>query len=125
MAFIGNTDVSDEKLAEEGESYIDRIITNKLSATQIVRDHPYYHAYTNNCQNFVMYLLAVACPGSVTPRTIKTFTTRLITTGTAKGGTLSIASTKHQGLFTYRESIEGVFLLLFIAETFQFTDEVL
>ena len=67
VAFIGNTDVSDEKLAEEGESHIDRIITNKLSATQIVRDHPDYHAYTNNCQNFVIYLLAVACPGSVIP----------------------------------------------------------
>ena len=33
---------------------------------------PDYNAYTNNCQNFVVYLIEFACPSSCkTPKTIK------------------------------------------------------
>src|SRR6266496_396384 len=30
-------------------------------ATHIIRSHPDYNAFTNNCQNFVLYLLQYAC----------------------------------------------------------------
>ena len=40
-------------------------------AGKIIRDHPDYRFYTNNCQNFVLYLLNFACQEPVTPKTIK------------------------------------------------------
>jgi len=39
-------------------------------ATKIVQKYPDYHFYTNNCQNFVLYLHAFACPEFATPKTI-------------------------------------------------------
>jgi hypothetical protein len=40
-------------------------------AQKIVELYPDYHVYSNNCQNFVLYLLKVACPDCRLPRTIK------------------------------------------------------
>jgi hypothetical protein len=40
-------------------------------ASKITRMYPDYDGYTNNCQNFVRYLLAFACQESVTPNTIE------------------------------------------------------
>lgn len=39
-------------------------------AINIVQTHPDYQFYTNNCQNFVLYLHAFACPEFLTPKTI-------------------------------------------------------
>jgi hypothetical protein len=37
-----------------------------------VSSRPNYSAYTNSCQNFVIYLVESVCPGSVvTPKTFK------------------------------------------------------
>lgn len=55
--YVGDTYVSDEELATE--------------ASNITRTYPDYDGYTNNCQNFVRYLLAFACQESVAPNTIE------------------------------------------------------
>jgi hypothetical protein len=57
IQYVGDTYVSDGELATE--------------ASKITRMHPDYDGYTNNCQNFVRYLLAFACQESVTPNTIE------------------------------------------------------
>jgi len=54
MVFIGETKVSDVTLCEEVDNCV---------ACRITREHPDYDAYTTNCQNFVVCLLKVACPG--------------------------------------------------------------
>jgi len=56
---VGETDVSDEEL--------------RAQASTITRKYPDYDGYTNNCQNFVQYLLAFACPSSTLlgPKTIR------------------------------------------------------
>jgi hypothetical protein len=41
-------------------------------AFEIVSSRPNYSAYTNSCQNFVIYLVEYVCPGLVvTPKTFK------------------------------------------------------
>jgi len=40
-------------------------------AERIIRLHPEYHPYSNNCQNFVRYLLEFACPECDAPKTIQ------------------------------------------------------
>lgn len=57
IRYVGDTYVSDGELATE--------------ASKITRMYPDYDGYTNNCQNFVRYLLAFACQESVTPNTIE------------------------------------------------------
>jgi len=44
-----------------------------LVAYIITQQHPNHDGYTNNCQNFVQYLLNYACPGSFAPKTIQEF----------------------------------------------------
>jgi hypothetical protein len=57
IQYVGDTDVSDGELATE--------------ASNITRMYPDYDGYTNNCQNFVRYLLAFACQDHVAPNTIE------------------------------------------------------
>jgi len=57
IAWVGKTSVQDSTLEKE--------------AQKIVELYPDYNAYSNNCQNFVLYLLKVACPDCDLPRTIK------------------------------------------------------
>jgi hypothetical protein len=73
-------------------------------ASKITRTHPDYNGYTNNCQNFVRYLLAFACQESVTPNTIelavKSLWTDLTSNVCAAYGSirrLSIGSAHHGG----------------------------
>src|SRR5277367_1481381 len=50
----------------------------KCQADEIVKLHPNYSAFTNSCQNFVLYLLEFACPDSdiTNPKTfVKALTT--------------------------------------------------
>jgi len=57
IRYVGDTYVSDRELATE--------------ASKITRMHPDYDGYTNNCQNFVRYLLAFVCQECATPNTIE------------------------------------------------------
>lgn len=40
-------------------------------AHRITKSKPNYDGYSNNCQNFVHYLLTFACPGCMKPKTIQ------------------------------------------------------
>jgi len=48
-------------------------------ANKITELYPCYHGYTNNCQNFVRYLLHFACPGRDVPKTIQGTVTEVLT----------------------------------------------
>lgn len=54
---VGETTQSDRKLSQQ--------------ACKITRKYPDYDGLTNNCQNYVLYLLEFACPGCVAPQTFQ------------------------------------------------------
>jgi hypothetical protein len=41
-----------------------------MIASAITQTHPDYYAFTNNCQNFVLYLLTFACKDYMAPKSI-------------------------------------------------------
>ena len=43
----------------------------EILASEITKQYPNYDGYTNNCQNFVRYLLNYACPDCNAPATIQ------------------------------------------------------
>jgi hypothetical protein len=76
IAYVGVTDLSDEVLEDHGKT------TGKSTnvvAHNITRLHPKYNGLKNNCQNFIHYLLAYACPGQYFPRTIQNVVDKALT----------------------------------------------
>lgn len=72
ITYVGVTRRSDSSLAYQGRFYHYWCCSSSTSASDIVRPRPDYNAYTNNCQNFVLYLLEFACPQSlILPKTFK------------------------------------------------------
>lgn len=46
-------------------------------ALRIIKEHPDYHLFENNCQNFAKYLLESLCPSVSIPETIQNILERL------------------------------------------------
>jgi hypothetical protein len=70
FACVGETEVTDDMLSRQGTPNFEKC-SHTWPASMITRKYPDYDAYTNNCQNFVLYLLKYACPGCPAPRTIR------------------------------------------------------
>jgi hypothetical protein len=73
--YAGETRVSDQNLSNTGEVTSERC--SLCIASEILRSHPDYNGYKNNCQNFVVYLLQFACPEYTAPQTIRDFVKNL------------------------------------------------
>jgi hypothetical protein len=80
IQYIGDTIVSDQDLSAEGNAQFLHLL--KI-ASKITRLHPDYDGYTNNCQNFVCYLLSFACENPLTPKTIELLVKNLSTDWTS------------------------------------------
>lgn len=70
FTYIGNSQFSDIVLARQGINICKAIGLTNL-ACRITELYPDYHGYSNNCQNFVQYLLDKVCPKCSTPQTIQ------------------------------------------------------
>lgn len=70
---VGKTALTDRELAEQGGPHL---VTHAyyMVASIITQRYPDYHAYTNNCQNFVLYLLQFACEEFMAPKSISEVT---------------------------------------------------
>jgi hypothetical protein len=70
---IGVTTYHDGEIFAEGSSppYLSGVHTNDPLAASITSTYPHYDGYSNNCQNFVLYLLDYLCPGASLPDSIQ------------------------------------------------------
>ena len=71
IGYIGKSSVSDTEIRIYGTATSSRLMLMVL-ADRLTETHPIYHGLTNNCQNFVVYLLRYICPQSTAlPSTIQ------------------------------------------------------
>jgi hypothetical protein len=81
IMYVDKTLASDQDLSAKGNAQFLHLL--KI-ASEIIRLHPDYDGYTNNCQNFVCYLLSFACENPVTPKTFELLVKTLSTDWTSK-----------------------------------------
>ena len=70
MAYVGKTSMTYEQIKHQG-IYLATLIADLPLAIEIVTRYPDYRLFTNNCQNFVKYLLEALCPDAPIPNTIE------------------------------------------------------
>lgn len=73
---VGITTLQDDQIYEWGTSSTLCLVLwgmdiNYKLTFSITTTHKNFHGYTNNCQNFVRYLLEYVCPGLSAPQTLK------------------------------------------------------
>jgi hypothetical protein len=74
ISYLGETNSSDDQIKSCGMQTLRPKYLQIFSAQQLTEASPMYHGLTNNCQNFVVYLLRYICPQStlsVLPTTIQ------------------------------------------------------
>jgi len=67
----GKTSMTDDQITHQG-IHLATLIADLPLANKIVTRYPDYHLFTNNCQNFVKYLLEALCSIAPIPNTIET-----------------------------------------------------
>ena len=77
MAYVGKTSMTYDQITHQGIGLATLIADLLPLATEIITRYPDYCLFTNNCQNFVKYLLEALCPDATIPDTIETVLFRL------------------------------------------------